>query len=147
MSFLGIGPGQRGTAPNYGEWFPFWCSFKTTQQKGTGYRASTKRGATPSICFKGSLKPRGEKENTSSHLTWNPTEGTFLVWAIFTKPKGAISQTSNGSNCELGSSLQMSHNQHPVLKWSTQNHVKDLEGGRHLFWLGLSLTNLHLPGF
>ena len=37
--------------------------------------------------------------------------------------------------------------QNPVLKWSTQNHVKNLEGGRSYFWLGSSLTNLHLPGF
>ena len=41
----------------------------------------------------------------------------------------------------------LSHNQNPVLKWSTQNHVKNSEGGRSYFWLGLSLANLHLPGF
>ena len=27
------------------------------------------------------------------------------------------------------------------------NHVNNLEGGRSYFWLGSSLTNLHLPGF
>ena len=32
-----------------------------------------------------------------------------------------------------------------VLTWSTQTHVKDLEGPNY-FWLGLPL-NLHLPGF
>ena len=42
---------------------------------------------------------------------------------------------------------QASHNQNPVLKWSTQNHVKRKEGGRNYFGLGLPLTNLHLPGF
>ena len=39
---------------------------------------------------------------------------------------------------------QMSHNQNPVLKRLTQNHVKKQEGGRYL-WLGLPLTRLHLP--
>ena len=39
----------------------------------------------------------------------------------------------------------MSHNQSPVLKWSTQNHVKNQEGGRSYLWLGLSPTNLHQP--
>ena len=38
----------------------------------------------------------------------------------------------------------MSHNQNPVLKWSTQNHVNS-EGGYPQLWLGLSLANLHLP--
>ena len=42
---------------------------------------------------------------------------------------------------------QMSRNQNLVLKWSTQNHVQDLEGGRSYLWLGLALTNLHLPRF
>ena len=28
-----------------------------------------------------------------------------------------------------------------------QNHVRKYKGGRSCFWLGLSLTNLHLPGF
>ena len=32
----------------------------------------------------------------------------------------------------------MSHN-HLILKWSTQNHVKNLKGGRTHSWLGLSL--------
>ena len=41
----------------------------------------------------------------------------------------------------------MSRNQNLVQKWSTQNHIKNLEGGRNYFWLGLPLTNLHLPGF
>ena len=42
-------------------------------------------------------------------------------------------------------SLQVSDNQNgSVLKWSTQNHVKNSEGGRNYLWLGLSLTNLHL---
>ena len=40
----------------------------------------------------------------------------------------------------------LSHNQNTVLKWSTQNHVKNEEGGRSYLWLGLSLTNFHLPG-
>ena len=34
----------------------------------------------------------------------------------------------------------------PVLKWSAQNQVKNSEGGRDYFWLGLPL-NLHFPGF
>ena len=40
----------------------------------------------------------------------------------------------------------MRHNQNPVLKRSTQNHEKN-EGGilQNCFWLGLPLTNLHLP--
>ena len=42
---------------------------------------------------------------------------------------------------------QLSHSQHPVVKWSTPSHVKNYEGGRSYFWLGLSLTDLHLPGF
>ena len=46
----------------------------------------------------------------------------------------------------LSEDLIWSHNQNPVLKWSTQNHVKDLAGGRSYLWCGLSLTNLHLPG-
>ena len=44
---------------------------------------------------------------------------------------------------------EVSHNQNPVLEWSTQNNVKTQEGGHfhNYFWLGLPLTNLHLPGF
>ena len=41
----------------------------------------------------------------------------------------------------------MSHNQNPVLNWSTQGHVKNLEGGRSYFWLGSSLTSFICPGF
>ena len=44
-------------------------------------------------------------------------------------------------------SNHLSHNQNPVLKWLTQNHVRICKGGRNYLWLGLSLTNLHLPGF
>ena len=46
-----------------------------------------------------------------------------------------------------GLSAQMNHIQNPVLQWSTQNHVKKIEGGRSYLRLRLSLTNLHLPGF
>ena len=43
--------------------------------------------------------------------------------------------------------VHLSHNQNPVLKWSTQNNVKNEEGGRRGYLcLGLSLTNLHLRG-
>ena len=31
---------------------------------------------------------------------------------------------------------KMSHNENPVLKWSTQNHVKNCRGGRTHLWLG-----------
>ena len=41
----------------------------------------------------------------------------------------------------------MSHNQNLVLKWSTQNHASRIKKAefRNYFWLGLPLTNLHLP--
>ena len=41
----------------------------------------------------------------------------------------------------------MSHTQNLVLKWSTQIDVRKLNGGRNYFWLGLLLTNLHVPRF
>ena len=43
----------------------------------------------------------------------------------------------------------VSHNQNPVLQWSTQNHAARINKAdiRNYFWLGLPLTNLHLPGF
>ena len=39
----------------------------------------------------------------------------------------------------------MSHNQNPVLKWSTQNHASRIKQAdiRSYLRLGLSLTNLH----
>ena len=37
--------------------------------------------------------------------------------------------------------IQVSHNQNPVLKWLTQNHVRKHKGGRNYVLLGLSLTN------
>ena len=40
----------------------------------------------------------------------------------------------------------LSHNQTPVLKWVTQNHVRKYEGGHNYLRLGLSLAN-PLPGF
>ena len=42
---------------------------------------------------------------------------------------------------------QMSHNQNPVLKLPTHKNLRNSEGGRSYLWLGLSLTNLYLPGF
>ena len=43
--------------------------------------------------------------------------------------------------------IQLRHNQNQVSNWSIQNHVENREGSRNYFWLGLPLTNLHLPGF
>ena len=42
----------------------------------------------------------------------------------------------------------VSHNQNSVLKWSeSQNHASGIKkaDSRSYLWLGLSLTNLHLP--
>ena len=67
------------------------------------------------------------------------------IWFLF----GCGSQlnhqgTAGFSPCFHLPGFHLSHNQNPVLKWSTQNHVKNSEG---YFWLGLPLTNLHLAGF
>ena len=38
--------------------------------------------------------------------------------------------------------------QNPVLKWSTQNHVRIQKADIHSYlWVGISLTTLHLPRF
>ena len=42
----------------------------------------------------------------------------------------------------------LSYNQNSVLEWSTQNHASRIKKAdiRSYLWLGLALTNLHLPG-
>ena len=52
------------------------------------------------------------------------------------------------NDTECFARIDVSHNQSPVLKWSTQNHASRIKKAdiRSYLWLGLSLTNLHLPG-
>ena len=48
---------------------------------------------------------------------------------------------TSGYFCALAKNRQVSYDQNPSAKMVHQNHV------RNYFWLGLSLANLHLPGF
>ena len=79
----------------------------------------------------------GEQQNG-----WFPLpfiEGRFLD-AFKGKPKGNHLKWS-----PIGRNTHVSYKQSPVN--STQNQGKNQEAGRSHLGLGLSLTNLHLPGF
>ena len=62
------------------------------------------------------------------------------------KNKSHILGLSASNHLPTSFSTSESLAQNPVVKWSTQNHVKNSDGGGNYFWLGLPLTNLHLPG-
>ena len=51
--------------------------------------------------------------------------------------------------CPVNMYVHMSHNQNPVSKWSTYNHVNNLEGGRSYLAVGqnpVPLINIKIGG-
>ena len=93
------------------------------------------------------LQPRASRRQQQSHRCLAPhvavgARGEGEATALTRQPRRVLENVAPGVFPPL-----LSHNQNPVLKWLTQNHVRKHKGGRNYFLLGLSLTNLHLPGF
>lgn len=108
-------------------------------------------------------KPRSTQEKSAiirfvfwqseSYSTWN-----LKKLAICTEKKlRPLSSSTGGWHLgHLCGSLKhpspcfnapMSHNQNPILRWSTQSHGKSSKGGRAIFVAGIVRTTLQLPGF
>ena len=87
-------------------------------------------------------------------ICWRPTpqpgpcswSGPGAAPKLHRFPQGSSSRL-HCTTCSLLYKPQMSHNQDPVLRWYTQNHASRIKKAdiRSYFWLGSSLTNLHLP--
>ena len=67
----------------------------------------------------------------------SPRTSADMPWDPASRPAGVSEPTEVGPSSHK-TNQDVSHNQNPVVKWSTQNHVKNEEG---------VLTNLRLPGF
>ena len=94
------------------------------------------------------------KQKVSNQTTGN-TQGASDIGA----GRGIASYSGNLASAAYGpcksvlqewiselTAAHMSHNQHLVLKWSTQNHVQNSEGGRSYGWDCPLLTFIY-PGF
>ena len=82
---------------------------------------------------------------TQEHAKWKRAHPPMCAEKDACMMGRIFSPTSKASPV-LRRNFAVSHNQNQVVKWSTQNHAKNSEGGRNYFWLGLPLANLHLPG-
>ena len=66
----------------------------------------------------------------------------FPKKTYFSRPRGQTWPTSGLHEHKT----HLSHNQNPVSKGLTQNHVRKYERGRNHLWLGLSLVTFTYPG-
>ena len=103
---------------------------------------------TPGMCGDSLYRKPGQTRRICHHI---PSPASLLVCFMGAGGEGGEEAGAQISSFTLPSptppppSTHPSHNQNPVLRWSTLSHVKNYGGGRSYLRLGSSLIHLHLP--